>query len=121
MIMDMSGALSPFLSQMTGERIPVTYDDDNRPVFGTPITFITIGSIQEATAKDLKLLPEGEYQEEVFLYLSQDSLQSGLDDSVLTPDRILFYGQWYKLILKAQWQLYNYYRYLVRKVDAGIV
>lgn len=119
-VMDMSAALSPFLSQLNGRRIPITYDDNNRPVKGTPVVFTTIGSIQEATAKDLKLLPEGEYQEEVFLYLSKDSLLSGLDDSVLTPDQITFFGQWYKVILKAQWQLYNYYRYLIRKIDAGI-
>lgn len=121
MIADMSAAITPFLSTQNGQRIPISYDDNNRVVAGTPVTFKTTGSMQEATAKDLQLLPEGEYQEEVFVYFTQDTLLSGLDDGVQTPDQVYFYGQWYKLILKANWNLYGYYRYLMRKLDSGAV
>lgn len=119
-MINVAAAITPFLSKQNGRRIPVTYDVDNRPVEGTPISFTSIGSMQEATAKDLQLLPEGEYQEEVFVYFTKDSLSSGLDDGVLTPDQIYFYGQWYKIILKANWNLYGYYRYLMRKLDNNI-
>lgn len=112
-------AITPFLSRFTGVRVPVAYDDDNRPVYGTPVSFVTIGSLQESTEKDLQLVPEGEYTEEYFTYFTRDILLSGNDDSVLKPDEIIFNGQNYKVVGKAQWQLHGYYRYLVRKLDAG--
>lgn len=112
-------AITPFISRFNGRRIPVTYDANNRPVEGTPVSFTTKGSLQEATAKDLQLAPEGEYTEEYFVYFSKDVLLSGNDDGVLKPDEISFAGQAYKVVAKAQWQLHGYYRYLVRKLDAG--
>lgn len=120
-MINVAAAITPFLSTQTVKRIPITYDANNRPVQGTPTTFTSIGSMQEATGKDLKLLPEGEYTEEVFVYFTKDSLYSGLDDGTLTPDQVNFYGQWYKIILKDNWNLYGYYRYLMTKLDVAAV
>lgn len=120
-VFDMSDAIEPFLSTFIVQRIPVVYDVNNRPFEGVPVTFTSVGGIQESTAKDLQLLPEGEYQEEVFTFFTKDNLKSGLDDGVIKPDQIYFDGQWYKIVLKANWRLYNYYRYLIRKIDSDVV
>lgn len=114
-------AITPFITKFNGKRIPITYDVNKRPVYGTPVAFTTKGSLQEATAKDLQMVPEGEYSEEIFVYYSKDALLSGSDDGVQTPDQIIFNGQNYKIIQKAQWQIHGYYKYFVRKLDVGVL
>lgn len=115
-MIQLDDAISEFLVTLNGLRQNVTYDANNRPIFAEPTPFMTTGSIQESTPKDLQLLPEGEYSEEVKVYYSQDVLLESSDDT-LSSDQIQFEGQTYKVTAKASWDLNGYFRYLLTKLD----
>lgn len=119
-MIQLDDALSPFLVTLNAYHQNVTYDVDNRPVYGAETPFLTTGSIQEVTNKELKMVPEGEYTENTKVWYSKDDLLFSQDDNVLSGDQIEFNNNRYKIVAKGDWTVYGYQVYLIVKLDPDL-
>jgi hypothetical protein len=119
-MIQLDDALSEFLVTLNALRPSVSYDADNRPVYGSPTSFTTTGSMQEVSNRELKLVPEGEFTEDTKIWYTKDNLLFSQDDSVLSGDQILFNGNTYKIVAKGDWTLNGYQVYVLVKLDPNL-
>ncbi len=75
---------------------------------GTTSTFNTLVSPQQPTPKQLEVLPDGERDKDVMLFISKRSLRTVNDDDGTPPDIVLFDNKRYKIIQLANWATFGH-------------
>lgn len=82
---------------------------DGKYVPGATSTFKSLISPQQPTPKQLEVLPEGERDKDVMLFISKKKLRTIDDKNNILPDRVLFDGAKYKIIQLADWGTFGHY------------
>ena len=81
---------------------------DGLYVPGTASTFNTLVSPQQPSPKQLEVLPEGERDKDVMLFISKRFLRTVDDDNELPADVVLFKGERYRIIQLADWSTFGH-------------
>lgn len=68
---------------------------------GVSTTFDVMATVQPASSRDLRELPEGEHYETVFKLYSHDYFQE--EDSLYEADRVLINNSTYKVLKVSDW------------------
>jgi hypothetical protein len=74
-------------------------------------------SVQPASDRDMKTLPEGRYRDDAYvLYSDYGDLVSYAEDR--TGDKVILYGEEYEIAHKRPWQnnVINHYKYIAAKL-----
>ncbi len=77
-------------------------------VSGTTSIFNTLVSPQQPSPKQLEVLPEGERDKDVMLFISKRFLRTVDDDNELPADVVLFKGERYRIIQLADWSTFGH-------------
>jgi len=81
---------------------------DGLYVAGTTSTFNTLVSPQQPTPKQLEVLPEGERDKDVMLFISKRFLRTVDDDNEIPADIVIFKTYRYKIIQLADWSTFGH-------------
>lgn len=85
---------------------PVVYVDGIATT-PAPTTFKSLMSPQQPTAQQLEMLPGGERDKNIMLFISKRMVRGGDDDNGIDPDVIIFKGDRYKVIQVADWSTFG--------------
>ena len=108
MTIDVSEAIDGDTAEVvTVERTAGSYTDGIY-VKGATVTFKTMASVQQPTAKQLQSLPEGERDSDVMLFIAKKTIYTASDRDGLPADTILRRNTRYKVIAKADWEIYGH-------------
>lgn len=77
-------------------------------VKGAETTFKALASVQQPTAQDLKLLPEGERNRDVRKFISNKPVRTTNDLDDLIADVIVYKSMNFKLINVEDWNAYGH-------------
>lgn len=77
-------------------------------VSGTTSIFNTLVSPQQPSPKQLEVLPEGERDKDVMLFISKRPLRTVDNDKGTPPDVVLFNNHRYKIIQLAEWSTFGH-------------
>jgi len=77
-------------------------------VEGATSTFKTLASCQPASAEDLQMLPEGERNKRIFVFISKKPIRVTEDREGELADTIIFKGRRYRVIQNADWSSYGH-------------
>lgn len=77
-------------------------------VEGSVSTFYALMSPQQPTPKQLEVLPEGERDKDVMLFISKRTLRTVDDDNNIPADVIIFKGERYRVIQLADWSTFGH-------------
>lgn len=75
---------------------------------GTTSIFNTLVSPQQPTPKQLEVLPEGERDKDVMLFISRRALRTVDDDNNLPADIVIFRNERYKITRLADWETFGH-------------
>jgi hypothetical protein len=105
--------VSEALDSDTGEIITVIRYSSSGFVDGiyvesSPITFKTLASVQQATAQETIMLPEGERNKDIRKFISKKPLYSSNDKDEIPSDTVIYKGKEYKIISPSDWDSYGH-------------
>lgn len=75
-----------------------------------PVSIKALASVQQATAKQVLLLPEGERSSDTKVFFSNKPLYGSSEKSNTPSDEVLYKGNLYKIITPEDWESYGYTR-----------
>jgi len=75
---------------------------------GSISTFKTLTSVQQPNPKELEILPEGEKDKNIKMFISKKPLQTTDDEAELIADVVTYKNRQYKIISSADWDDYGY-------------
>lgn len=75
---------------------------------GTTSTFKTLISPQQPTPEQLEILPEGERDKDIMMFISKRKLRTTDDKAEIIADVILFDEKRYKIISLANWSTFGH-------------
>ena len=90
------------------ERTSVGSYVDGIYVPGSTSTFNTLVSPQQPTPKQLEVLPEGERDKDVMLFISKRFLRTVDDGNDIPAEVVIFKGSRYKIIQLADWSTFGH-------------
>ena len=109
MVIRVSEALDTDTSQIvTVERTSAGSYIDGLYVKGSTSTFKTLASVQQPTPKQLEILPEGEKDKDVKLFISKKPIRTTNDEAGLIADIVIYKSERYKVFKSADWNDYGY-------------
>ena len=77
-------------------------------VEGSVSYFYSLMSPQSPSAKMLEMLPEGERDKDIMMFVSKRTLRTVDDSQGIPPDVILFSGRRYRVIQLADWSTFGH-------------
>lgn len=80
---------------------------DGLYVPGTNTRFAVLASVQQPTPKQLEILPEGDRDKDTLLFITKRKLQTTNDGEGLIADSVEYENSKYRLVQKANWDLYG--------------
>ena len=81
---------------------------DGLYVKGATSTFKTLASVQQPSPIQLEILPEGEKDKDIKLFISKKPMRTTNDEAGLIADLVMYKGQQYKIISSADWDDYGH-------------
>jgi hypothetical protein len=115
--------VSEALDADTAERIAVTRFDegnwvDGRWEQGIGQIFYCLASVQQPNAALLEILPEGERNKDVRLFICNKPIYSAEDTDSKSADLIHYKGGKYKAIHVADWFAYGHFKVMGVRIDS---
>ena len=77
-------------------------------VEGVASNFYSLMSPQQPTPKQLEILPEGERDRDVMIFISKRPLRTVDDNNAIPADVVLFNGERYRVIQLADWSTFGH-------------
>lgn len=77
-------------------------------VKGSETTFTTLCSVQQPTPDQILVLPEGERNKDLRLFISAKLIRGTSDKDGIIADKVYYKGNWYKIISPGDWVVYGY-------------
>lgn len=109
MVINVSEALDTDTAQViTVERTSIGAYVDGIYVKGSTSTFKTLASVQQPTPKDLEILPEGEKDKDIKMFISKKPIRTTNDEAKLIADVVIYKGNRYKIVSSADWDDYGH-------------
>lgn len=109
MVINVSEALDSDTAQIvTVVRTSIGEYVDGLYVEGSTSTFKTLASVQQPTPKQLEILPEGEKDKDVKLFISKKPIYTTDDEARLPADKVIYKGNRYKIIRSGDWDDYGH-------------
>jgi len=109
MVINVSEALDSDTSQIvTVIRTSAGTYVDGLYVKGTSSTFKTLASVQQPSPIQLEILPEGEKDKDVKLFICKKPVRTTNDEAGLIADIIIYKSQRYKVVTSADWDDYGH-------------
>ena len=109
MVINVSEALDSDTAQIvTVIRTAVGSYVDGLYVKGSTSTFKTLASVQQPSPIQLEILPEGEKDKDVKLFICKKPVRTTNDEAGLIADIIMYKGQRYKITNSADWDDYGH-------------
>ena len=104
--------VSEALDSDTAEIITVERQNGNYVdgvyVFGTPIIFKTLASVQQPTSQQLERIPPGQRTTDMRLFISKKPIRGADDRNNIPADIILHKSKRYTVISLGDWQSYGF-------------
>lgn len=75
---------------------------------GTTSNFGTLASPQQPTPKQLEMVPEGERDTDIMLFICKRKVRTGDDSNDLQPDIILWNNERWKVVKVADWSTFGH-------------
>ena len=109
MVINVSEALDTDTSQIvTVIRTAAGSYVDGLYVKGSTSTFKTLASVQQPTPIQMEILPEGEKDKDVKLFICKKPVNTTNDEEGLIADILMYKGKRYKVMHSADWDDYGY-------------
>ena len=90
------------------ERIAPGSYVDGIYVEGALTNFYSLMSPQQPSPKQLEILPEGERDKDIMMFISKRTLRTVDDDNGIPADVVLFNGGRYRVIQLADWSTFGH-------------
>ena len=81
---------------------------DGLYVPGSTSTFKVLSSVQQPTANELRVLPEGERDRDIKKFICNKLIRTTNDRDGVIADKIFHRGVWYKIIRAEDWNDYGH-------------
>jgi len=109
MVINVSEALDTDTSQIvTVIRTAAGSYVDGLYVKGSTSTFKTLASVQQPTPIQMEILPEGEKDKDVKLFICKKPVNTTNDEEGLIADILIYKGKHYKVVRSADWDDYGH-------------
>lgn len=109
MVINVSEALDTDTAQViTVERTSAGGYVDGIYVKGSTSTFKTLASVQQPSPKELEILPEGEKDKDIKMFISKKPIRTTNDEAELIADVVIYKGNRYKIVSSADWDDYGH-------------